>query len=98
MKLRRNIDLLICLGIALFGVVVTCYLWIFVGGGNHWALFGTATERWLMGCGGYILLLLPFIALVIPFLLKRNKVRFVFALFSMPVFIFISFSLTRFLD
>ncbi len=98
MKFTQDIDLKICIGISFTGIVIACYLWTFVNGGNHWELFGTDTEKFLMRYGGNLLLFLPSISLVIPLLMKRDKKRFIVALFSIPVFMFLLRSLIKFLD
>ncbi len=98
MKFTQDIDLKIGIVISLTGLLITCYLWTFVNAGNHWELFGTDTERFLMGYGGDLLMLLPTVSLVVPLLLKRDKKRGIIALFSIPVFIFLWCSLIKFLD
>ena len=97
MKVTRNIDLKICIGISLLGILITYYFWSFVNGGNHWELFGTKTEKFLMKYGDLFIVLFSGI-IVVPLLLKRDKKRFIIALLSVPVFIYLSFSLSVFLD
>ena len=97
MKNTKNIDLKISIGISLLGVFLTCYLWTFVNGGNHWELFGTKTEKFLMKYGELLIIIFSG-SLVIPLIFKRDKKRLIIGLFSIPVFIFLARSLIKFLD
>lgn len=97
MKLTENIDLKVAIGISLTGVLIVCYLWTFVNGGNHWDLFATPIEKWLMQYSGVLKIVFSGV-LVMPLLLKRDKKRVIVALFSMPVFLFLSQSFIKFLD
>ena len=97
MKYAKDIDLKISIGISLLGVFLTCYLWTFVNGGNHWELFGTNTEKFLMKYGSLLIILFSS-SLVLPFIIERDKKRFLTGLFSIPVFIFLTRSINEFLD
>lgn len=97
MKYAKDIDLKIGIGISFLGVVLTCYLWTFVNGGNHWQLFGTNFEKLLMKYDT-ILVLFFSSCLVFPLLFKRDKKRLITALFAILVFIFLLCSLIIFSD
>jgi hypothetical protein len=93
----KDIDLKISIGISLFGILITCYLWTYVTEGNHWRLFATKTEFFLKKYGSLMRVLFSGI-LLFPVLFKRDKKRLVTALISIPVFTFLSYSLIIFLD
>jgi len=99
-KIRRknkNIDLEICIAISFTGIMITCFLWTFVNGGNHWELFGTKYERFLMRYCDYFIIFFS-ISLIIPLLIKRDKKRILTALLSIPVYFFLFRSFFIFLD
>ena len=93
----KNIDLEICIGISFTGIMITCFLWTFVNGGNHWELFGTKYERFLMRYCDYFMILFS-ISLIVPLLIKRDKKRILTALLSILVYIFLLRSYFIFLD
>ena len=72
MKYAKDIDLKISIGISLLGVFLTCYLWTFVNGGNHWELFATNTEKFLMDYGNVLVVFFSGV-LSIPLLFRRDK-------------------------
>ena len=97
MKYAKDIDLKAGIGISFLGILITLYLWTFVNGGNHWELFGTETEKFLMKYGEIFVWLFS-ISLVVPLIFKRDKKRLVTSLISIPVFIYLLRSLIKFLD
>jgi len=54
MKQIKDIDLKIGVSITLLGLLITFYLSTFENGGNHWDLFGTSTEKFLMKYGFWL--------------------------------------------
>ncbi len=97
MKPIKDIDLKVSVGLSLLGILATCYLWTFVNQGSHWELFGTKIEEFLKGYGRGLIALFSGI-LLLPIFLKRDRKRIALSGISIPVFIFLCYSLTIFLD
>ncbi|HBK71745.1 MAG TPA: hypothetical protein DDZ39_08855 [Flavobacteriaceae bacterium] len=95
--MKKNKDILISVSISSIGFLAMLYLYSFTDSGNHWELFGTKTERFLITYKNYIPFVFSF-PLLIPLIRKRNKSRFVIAFLSVFVFLFMTLSLNIFLD
>lgn len=93
----KNIDSLVCITISIIGILSTFYLWIFVSHGNHWGLFGSEFEKFLIKYNEQIIYLFSF-PLLIPLIKKRNRNRLIIALSTIPVYLFLFISIKTFLD